>query len=55
MTWKGVKCKGCGRDIGCPAYGQILPSMREVSCVIDGKEEHFCTSQCRDKFLETKK
>lgn len=49
MNWKGIKCVGCNRDIGCPNCGQILPDLRVVT--VDGVGP-FCTSECRDEWYK---
>jgi len=55
MSFKGVKCTNCGRDIGCPHCGQLLPDLRMVSMEINNETLYFCTAQCRDNWIEKRK
>jgi len=55
MSWKGVKCTNCGRDIGCPNCGQLLPDLRMVSMKVDDETLYFCTAQCRGDWVWKRK
>lgn len=34
-----------------PVCGMFVATELSVRAVVDGKEEHFCSTQCRDKWI----
>jgi len=56
LSWKGVKCENCGRDIGCPHCGQVLPDLKVISEKVGNLGyTYFCSSKCRDEYKQKMK